>query len=88
MANEVLKAQLQKERLKHEQAEVVDRAKATALVFDLARKERDAWIGWPARVAANMAAELGVEAHGLEQVLDRYLRDHLALMAEVKIELR
>jgi len=88
MANEVLKAQLQKERLKRERAEVVDRAKATALVFDLARKERDAWIGWPARVAANMAAELGVEAHGLEQVLDRYLRDHLAIMAEVKVELR
>lgn len=88
MANEVLKAQLQKERLKRERGEVVDRSRATAMVFDLARKERDAWIGWPARVAANMAAELGVEAHELEQVLDRYLRDHLAIMSEVKVELR
>ena len=42
----------------------------------------------PPRVAANMAAELGVEAHALEQVLDRYLRAHLADMAEVKIDLR
>jgi len=57
-------------------------------VFDLARKERDAWIGWPARVAANMASELGVEAHDLEQVLDRYLREHLAELAEVRIDLR
>jgi hypothetical protein len=88
LATEILKGQLQKERLKRERGEVVDRSRATAMVFDLARRERDAWIGWPSRVSANMAAELGVDPHQLEQVLDRFLRDHLALMAEVKIELR
>ena len=35
-----------------------------------------------------MAAELGVDAHRMEQVLDMYLRAHLTDMAEVKIELR
>ena len=30
-----------------------------------------------------MAAELGIEANAMEQVLDRYLRAHLAEMAEV-----
>lgn len=88
MANEVLKAQLQKERLKRERSEVVDKAGATALAYDILRRERDYWIGWPSRVSANIAAELGVDAHALEQVLDRYLRDHLAIMAEVKVELR
>lgn len=88
LATEVLKAQLAKERLKRERGEVVDRGRAVALVFDLARRERDAWIGWPARVAAVMAAELGVEPHDLEQVLDRHLREHLAQLAEVKVELR
>ena len=88
LATEVLKAQLQKEQLKRVRGEVVDRNKAVSMVFDLARKERDAWIGWPARVAANMASELGVEAHELEQVLDRYLREHLAELAEVRIDLR
>jgi hypothetical protein len=39
-------------------------------------------------VAANIAAELGVYAHRMEQVLDMYLRQHLKEMAEVKIELR
>jgi hypothetical protein len=39
-------------------------------------------------VAANMAAELGVEAHRMELLLDTYLRAHLAEMAEVRIELR
>lgn len=88
MANEVLKAQTARVRLEKMKGELVDRSKATTTVFDLARRERDAWLNWPPRVAANMAAELGIEAHALEQVLDRYLRAHLAEMAEVNIELR
>lgn len=88
MANEVLKAQTARVRLQKMKGELVDRAKATAMVFDLARRERDAWLNWPPRVAANMAAELGVDAHAMEQVLDKYLRQHLAELAEVKIELR
>ena len=88
MANEVLKAQTARVRLEKMKGELVDRARATNSVFDLARRERDAWLNWPPRVAANMAAELGIEAHALEQVLDRYLRAHLADMAEVKIDLR
>lgn len=88
MANEVLKAQTARVRLEKMKGELVDRARATNSVFDLARRERDAWLNWPPRVAANMAAELGVEAHALEQVLDRFLRAHLADMAEVKIDLR
>ena len=88
MANEVLKAQTARVRLDKLKGELVDRTRATASVFDLARRERDAWLNWPPRVAANMAAEIGVDAHALEQVLDRYLRAHLAEMAEVGIELR
>lgn len=88
MANEVLKAQTARVKLERMKGELVDRVKATNAVFDLARRERDAWLNWPPRVAANMAADLGVDAHALEQVLDRYLRAHLAQMAEVDIELR
>ena len=88
MANEVLKAQTAKVRLQKMKGDLVDRARATGMVFDLARRERDAWLGWPPRVAANMAAELGVEAHRMELLLDAYLRAHLAEMAEVRIELR
>ena len=88
IANEVLKAQTAKVRLEKMKAEVIDRARATAMEFDLARRERDAWLNWPLRVAANMAAEPGVDAHRMEQVLDIYLRAHLTDMAEVKIELR
>ncbi|MDO5623041.1 MAG: elements of external origin [Paracoccus sp. (in: a-proteobacteria)] len=88
MANEVLKAQTAKVRLQKMKAELVDRARATTMVFDLARRERDAWLNWPPRVAANMAAELGTDPHAMEQMLDRYLRAHLAELAEVRLELR
>jgi hypothetical protein len=40
---------------------LVDRARAEALVFRLARQERETWITWPARVAALMAAEITAE---------------------------
>ena len=35
--------------------------KKGALVFRLARQERDTWVTWPSRVAALMAAELAAE---------------------------
>ena len=57
-ANEVLKAQERRLRLQQMKGELVDRAKAVAQVFRLAREERDAWVNWPARVAAMIAAEL------------------------------
>ena len=76
-ANEVLKAQERRVRLQRMKGELVDRAKAVAQVFRLAREERDAWVNWPARVAAMMAAELEVDQHQLHTVLERHVRDHL-----------
>jgi hypothetical protein len=87
-ANEVIKAQERRLRLGKLKGELVDRAKATATIFMLARRERDAWVQWPARVAALMAAEIGVEAHAMETVLDKYVRQHLAELSDVRVELR
>jgi hypothetical protein len=68
-ANEVLKAQERRVRLQRMKGELVERAKAVAQVFKLARDERDAWMNWPARVAAMIAAELEVDQHKLHTVL-------------------
>jgi hypothetical protein len=87
-ANEVLKAQERRVRLQRMKGELVDRAKAVAQVFRLARDERDAWVNWPARVAAMMAAELEVDAHKLHSVLERHVRDNLAELAEIRPSLR
>jgi hypothetical protein len=87
-ANEVLKAQERRLRLQQIKGELVDRAKAVAQVFRLARDERDAWVNWPARVAAMMAAELEVDPHRVHTVLERHVREHLAELAEVRPSLR
>ena len=87
-ANEVLKAQERRVRLQRMKGELVDRAKAVAQVFRLAREERDAWVNWPARVAAMIAAELEVDPHKLHRVLERQVREHLAELAEVRPSLR
>ena len=87
-ANEVLKAQERRVRLQRMKGELVDRAKAVAQVFRLARDERDAWVNWPARVVAMIAAELEVDPHQLHAVLERHVRDHLTELAEVRPNLR
>jgi len=98
-ANEVLKAQERRIRLARLKGELVDRDRATALVFRLAREERDAWVTWPARVAALMAAELSVacsqatgqevcvETAVMQQVLETHVRAHLEELSEVKVRL-
>jgi hypothetical protein len=87
-ANEVLKAQERRVRLQRMKGELVDRAKAVAQVFKLARDERDAWVNWPARVAAIMAAELEVDPHKLHTILERHVREHLAELADIRPSLR
>jgi hypothetical protein len=84
-ANEVLKAQERKLRLEERKGKLVDKARALLLVHRLAKEERDAILGWPARVAAEMAAELGVDAHRLQTMLETRLRELLAERNDVRI---
>ena len=93
MANEVLKAQERRIRLQKLKGELIERARALALVFRLAREERDAWVNWPARAAALMAAELSascsdatgqqitVEPAAMQKVLEKHVRAHLDELA-------
>ena len=87
-AHEIAKAQRARIEVQRLREEVVDRAHATAQVFRLARRERDAWVNWPARIAALMAAELGVESHAMQKVLEAHVRDHLNELAEIRPEFR
>ena len=86
-SHEVLKAQERRLRLDRLKGELVERDKAKALVFRLARQERDAWVTWPARVAALMAAEIGTDAATMQRVLETHVRAHLDALADLRIEL-
>jgi hypothetical protein len=83
-ANEVLKAQERRLRLQRLKGELIDRARATAQVFTLARQERDAWVQWPARVAADLAADLGLETHTVQTALEAAVKAQLTELAELK----
>jgi len=88
MLGDAKRAQTEAERaqieLKARRGELVDRARAVAHVFRLAREERDAWLNWPARVSALMAAELGVDPHKMHVALERHVREHLIELAEIR----
>lgn len=82
--NEVVKAQTNKVRLARLKGELVDRTQAIAHVFKLARAERDAWLNWPSRVSAEMAARLGVEPHPVHVALDAAVREHLQELGDLR----
>lgn len=91
-ANEVLKAQERRIRLQKLKGDLVEKARAEALMFRLAREERDAWVTWPARVAALMASELvatlgdgiTVEAALMQKVLEAHVRNQLDSLADIR----
>ena len=86
-ANEVLKSQERRLKLQKLKGELVDRARAEALVFRLARETRDAWVNWPARAAALIAAELGLDPAAMQKVLEAHVRAHLDELAEARLDL-
>ena len=95
----VYQAQERQIAIQRKKGVLVDRARAETLVFRLARQERDAWVTWPARVAAIMAAELSAEMEKttgeamsigtgvLQRVLETHVRDQLAALADLKVSL-
>jgi len=82
--NEVVKAQTNKVRLARLKGELVDRNQAIAHVFKLARAERDAWLNWPARISAQMAARLDVDPHAMHIALEASVREHLQELGELR----
>ena len=95
----VYQAQERQLSLQKKKGTLVDRARAEALVFRLARQERDVWVTWPTRVAALMAAQLSAEmekAQGtpvtietaiLQRVLETHVREQLDALADLRVSL-
>jgi hypothetical protein len=83
--NEVVKAQTNKVRLARLKGELINRPQAIAHVFKLARSERDAWLNWPARVSAQMAAKLELDAHTMHVALENAVREHLQELGNLTV---
>jgi hypothetical protein len=61
---------------------LVLRADVTSAAFGRARFERDAWHGWAARAASELASTCGSDAGITFTTLDRLVREHLADLAK------
>lgn len=85
---EVLAAATAKLRYAELKGTLINRRRATDSVYGLARRERDDWLQWPARVAAEMAAALGgkLDAQKFETVLLAAVRDELARRSKIVVD--
>ncbi len=95
----VYQAQERQLAIQKKKGTLVDRARAEAPVFRLARQERDVWVTWPARVAALMAAQVAAEVEKAsgkpvvidpattQRALDAHVRVQLEALADLRVSL-
>lgn len=85
------------QELKNQQAEIelarlrgelIDRDAVRKAMAELAQAAVSAWIQWPARVYAEMAAELGVDGATLHQSLDRHVRQYAEEISRAPVEFK
>ena len=43
---------------------------------------------WPTRVASALASDIGADTHQVQVALEKLVREHLAQLADIKIEIR
>ncbi|MCP1376033.1 hypothetical protein [Dyella lutea] len=61
---------------------LIELAKAERALFEGARAARDAWLNWPARVGPLIAADLGLEADKVTEVITEHVHKHIAQLGE------
>ena len=71
-------------RLEHMQKEgqLLELEVAEGVLFDCFRAQRDSWLNWPSRVAPLMAADLGIPADRMTEVLAEYVHKHITSLGE------
>ena len=68
--------------------EVVEMADAEAVIFEMFRLQRDAWLNFPSRVAPLIAAELDVEADQVLEALTVHVHQQLSDLGQPSNPLR
>lgn len=71
-------------QLEYEQksGSLIDLAVARTVLFDCARAARDSWMNWPMRVGPKIAADLGLEADRVTEVLIEHVHIQIADLGE------
>lgn len=87
IASAIIKAQTDKINLERLKGSLIDKTRALRLAFGFSRRNRDAWINWPARIGPEVAAALDVDPHALTTLLERHVREHLTELADQPLDL-
>ena len=82
VAQLALKVEAQRLALDADKRRLLDVAAADAAIDEVAGAMRDALLNWPARVSGLIAAELGVDPHLLQTILQGHVTDLLSEAAD------
>jgi hypothetical protein len=82
VAQLALKVEAQRLALDESKRRLLDVGEANATIDEIAGAMRDALLNWPARVSGLIAAELGVDAHLLQTILQQHITDLLSEAAD------
>lgn len=82
VAQLALKVEAQRLALDENKRRLLDVAEVNATIDEIAGAMRDALLNWPARVSGLIAAELGVDPHLLQTVLQQHITDLLSEAAD------
>jgi len=94
--NELTKQRTRKEKSMADMAELkvleyegslVDVEKATLAIFEVMRDQRDHWLRFPDRIAANMAARFGIDKVEYKTALIEEVKKHCKDVGELKFDL-
>lgn len=62
--------------------QLIEMTVAEEVLFNAFRQQRDSWLNWPSRVAPLMAADLGVPADRMTEVLIEHVHKHISVLGE------
>ena len=77
-----LKVEAKRLALDESKRRLIDVAEVDAMIDEVAGAMRDALLNWPARVAGVIAAELGVDPHLLQTILQQHVTELLTEAAD------
>ncbi|TCK36713.1 hypothetical protein B0G84_5726 [Paraburkholderia sp. BL8N3] len=71
-------------RLEYEEksGSLIEVAVAEAVMFDVFRAQRDAWMNWPMRIGPLLAGDLDVEVDRVTNALTAYVHKHISELGE------
>jgi hypothetical protein len=82
VAQLALKVEAQRLALDENKGKLLDVGAANSAIDEIAGAMRDTLLNWPARVAGLIAAELGIDPHLLQTILQQHITDLLAEAAD------